>query len=214
MVFWTTTEVLAKKVAIFIWPISMATAVTAAGGREEVGATFCTLFPRTQSICMIRSFLAAAAVLTVSVSFAGQSSAQGVGPSPFGFGFQPFGFYQPYGARYGTSIRTPPYFATNPPVYYGARHARPYGISPFASPPVVSPGPSYRSRLRSDFHEPATATPGPHGSGIYSPAAGCNCYTHRSRALSEVRGELVEAGSTGPIRENPFVNDFDRLALN
>lgn len=58
--------------------------------------------------------------------------------NPGQYGFLPFGFYQPYGANYGTSLKTPPYFALNPPVYYGTRHARPYGLSPFASPPMVA----------------------------------------------------------------------------
>ena len=31
----------------------------------------------------------------------------------------------------------PPYFALHPPVYYGTRYARPYGVSPFAAPPQV-----------------------------------------------------------------------------
>ncbi len=61
-------------------------------------------------------------------------------------GFIPFGFYQPYGVRYSTSVRTPPYFAINPPVYYGSRYHRPYGVSPFASPPQVSVPADYQAQ--------------------------------------------------------------------
>lgn len=108
-------------------------------------------------------------------------------PHPFGFGFQPFGFYQPYGAQYGTNIRTPPYFATNPPVYYGARHARPYGVSPFASPPQVRAPATYTARLRSQFES------GPTGSPC------CNPYVHQAPTHS------VTSSKKGPIRRNPYV---------
>ncbi|HBE66535.1 MAG TPA: hypothetical protein DDW52_00165 [Planctomycetaceae bacterium] len=37
----------------------------------------------------------------------------------------------------------PPYFALHPPVYYGKRYTRPYGVSPFASPSLLQPNPSY-----------------------------------------------------------------------
>jgi hypothetical protein len=97
-------------------------------------------------------FVLAAAVVTSDTASAQQFN---------NLGFLPYGFYQPYGARYGTTLRTPPYFATNPPVYYGARHSRPYGVSPFASPPVVSAGQNYNSRLRTQFEQPRVPTPGP-----------------------------------------------------
>ncbi len=83
---------------------------------------------------MKRYLLAAAFVTSIAIAGSSDASAQFGGGN---FGFAPFGFYQPFGAQYSTSIRTPPYFATNPPVYYGARHARPYGLSPFAAPPQV-----------------------------------------------------------------------------
>ena len=83
---------------------------------------------------MKRIAFVVAALAAVAFGGADQASAQ----QPFGYPFVPFGFYQPYGARIGASLPTPPYFALNPPVYYGARHARPYGMSPFASPPVVA----------------------------------------------------------------------------
>lgn len=38
---------------------------------------------------------------------------------------------------------TPPYFAMHPPVYYGERYTRPYGVSPFASWPQLQTNPAY-----------------------------------------------------------------------
>lgn len=116
---------------------------------------------------------------------------------PNSLGFLPYGFYQPYGATYGTSIRTPPYFATNPPVYYGARHSRPYGISPFASPPVVGAGAGYESRLRTQFLQPQIPTPEPQ----YNPCLSHSC----SLPTAPIRGE---------VRLNPFVETSTQLAQN
>lgn len=114
------------------------------------------------------------------------------------YGWLPYGFYQPYGARYGTSLRTPPHFAVNPPVYYGARHARPYGLSPFASPPLVTPGRGYESRLRTQFQQPLVPTPQPL----------CNpCVSH-----SKVVPAKTVAVKIGEIRSNPFVDHTDRIA--
>lgn len=124
------------------------------------------------------------------------AQAQGFG----NFGFQPFGFYQPFGAQFSSTIRTPPYFATNPPVYYGARHARPYGISPFASPPVVAGGPGYRSRLSSGFVAPPTS----------SPILGNPCVHTRADRPSD-----QQVVTKGAVQLNPFMDGtdgMDRLA--
>ncbi len=48
----------------------------------------------------------------------------------YGFG-GPYGYYG-YGARTGDI----PYFALHPPVYYSGPISRPYGITPFACPPL------------------------------------------------------------------------------
>lgn len=115
------------------------------------------------------------------------------------YGFLPYGFYQPYGARYGTSVSTPPYFSLNPPVYYGARHARPYGLSPFASPPQVYADKDYKSRLRTQFKEPLVPTPGP--APLTQPP--CNhCLSHSSTIQPP-------APSAGVVRFNPYVKSVD-----
>lgn len=114
---------------------------------------------------------------------------------PGAYSFLPFGFYQPYGASYSTSIRTPPYFSTNPPVYYGSRHARPYGLSPFASPPLVQAASNYESRLRSQFEQPQIPTPGPQ----LNPPLLCDPCLSRSNSPNA-------AAPVGRIRTNPFVD--------
>jgi hypothetical protein len=147
----------------------------------------------------MRFLLIFAAALAISVT--SSAKADTFGPQPFGFGFQPYGFYQPYGAAYGNSLRTPPYFALNPPVYYGARYARPYGLSPFAAPPMLGTPDSYRGSLRHDFLEPVEATPGP----------ACNPYIH-CRAKSATNGSVASV-KKGEIQVNPFVVDAEAKDL-
>lgn len=141
---------------------------------------------------MKKFLIAAALTLVAAVCVSDNASAQ----QPCGFGgFAPFGFYQPYGARYGTSLRTPPYFATNPPVYYGARYARPYGISPFAAPPSVSAPASYRARLRTQFQTSATVNP----------------YIIQS---AHVKPEAATVAKKGDVQQNPFVDQADHLVVH
>jgi hypothetical protein len=141
---------------------------------------------------LVVAFLALAAMAVTSP----QASAG----NPAGLGFLPFGFYQPYGSQFGTSIRTPPYFTTNPPVYYGARHARPYGISPFASPPMVQPNEGYRSRLRTNFMVPPRQPTAPL----------CNSCVSHSKTFKKPAVE--QKFVLGQIRENPFVEPSERIA--
>lgn len=137
-----------------------------------------------------------ALLVASGIAACGADSASAIQPA--NYGFLPFGFYQPYGVQYGTSVGRPPHFAVNPPVYYGARHARPYGLSPFASPPLVSPPESYKGRLRSKSYDGDRTSREPH----------CNPYvTHAPRHQSDV--------VKGEIRTNPFfAQDDDRLAEN
>lgn len=56
----------------------------------------------------------------------------------YGYGYGGFNGYS-VGA-YNHSL---PYFSLHPPVYYGKRYARPYGVSPFAAWPQLSANKSY-----------------------------------------------------------------------
>jgi hypothetical protein len=69
----------------------------------------------------------------------GAQSVQAIDPI---YGF-PFGYT--LGAQFSLRNRlpAPPYFAIYPPVYYGQRHQRPYGESPYASFPLLGSTPNY-----------------------------------------------------------------------
>jgi hypothetical protein len=160
---------------------------------------------------LVASVLALAATLLTSET----ASAQRGGS----YSFLPFGFYQPYGAFYGNSIRTPPYFSLNPPVYYGARHSRPYGASPFASPPLVTAGQKFQTRLRTQFEQPRVPTPGP--SPRTEPCNPCVSYSNVVKPqvkLGQVRAnpfvsDLVKPQvKTSQVLTNPFVETADRVA--
>lgn len=125
-------------------------------------------------------------------------------------GFQPFGFYQPYGIRYRSSVATPPYFSVNPPVYYGTRHYRPYGISPFATPPQVTAPPNYHgqpgsSGLRSRHYA------GPVGNPFIcrseTPSADAPSVTKTAKVSRQTR-----AIEPGKVQTNPFVEPEAYLA--
>ena len=132
-----------------------------------------------------------ALLLLAATAWVGSCASDAQAGQPFsGYGFVPFGFYQPYGAQYGQTLRTPPYFAVNPPVYYGARYSRPYGMSPFASPPLVSAPQGYTGRLRSKAHDGEHTTPEP----------ACNPYICGGQA-----GQPDQV-AVGPVRTNPFID--------
>jgi hypothetical protein len=143
------------------------------------------------------------------------------GPGGLGFGginpaFAPFGFYQPYGAQYGTSLRTPPYFALNPPVYYGTRYARPYGVSPFASPPLVQAPAGYQAQVSPAFVRPPVNNP------YFTDTCGGGC---AKAAASASANELVEVKDAphddkverseikmGKLQFNRFVTEAAKVA--
>jgi hypothetical protein len=62
------------------------------------------------------------------------------------FGFQNF---NQVGQR-SYNNNTPPYFALHPPVYYGQRYSRPYGVSPFAAWPQLQPNAAYAPQMHVD----------------------------------------------------------------
>lgn len=147
---------------------------------------------------MIRRTLLPLVALLATLSSIG--SADAANGYARGFGYLPYfsGFYQPYGIQYSTSVRTPPYFAVNPPVYYGARHSRPYGISPFASLPQVEAGPGYHSHLRPDFVAPPAPVCG-------NPFCQPTEVIPAPLEVEPLEVEPVEEPlAAGPLRTNPF----------
>ena len=75
-----------------------------------------------------------AVLLSVSESVKAQDPTCGYGAGVgWGFGTSYFPAYR------GANQNRIPYFALNPPVYYGEKVSRPYGISPFATPPAMMP---------------------------------------------------------------------------
>jgi len=77
----------------------------------------------------------------------------------------PYGFQLGYTLGYQNSFQNrlpaPPYFSVFPPVYYGKRHERPYGDSPYASFPQLSSTRDYHPvpkdapvRIRSVWNPP------------------------------------------------------------
>lgn len=61
------------------------------------------------------------------------------------YGYRGFGF-----GGCNINNQTPPYFAMHPPVYYGQRYSRPYGVSPFAAWPQLQVNPAYAPRLETE----------------------------------------------------------------
>ena len=134
------------------------------------------------------------------------SSASAFGPGGFagqgngGYPFVPFGFYQPYGAHYATSLPTPPYFALNPPVYYGSRYSRPYGLSPFAAPPMMDAPADYRGKLAPQFVRPPVNNP-----YIVEPCA-TGCASASANKTSSLASVKLSASKLGEVQLNPFVS--------
>jgi hypothetical protein len=105
-----------------------------------------------------------------------------------------FGFYQPYGLRTDTLTPTPPYFAIHPPVYYGQRYSRPYGISPFPAMPELGVPADYKAIRRSD--------------PIALPQLNPHCQQCTTKAADVESGTVAE----GSIQTNPFVESTVRMA--
>lgn len=148
---------------------------------------------------MRRIIFAALAMASAFCSASASSAADPYAYSGVPFGY---GFYQPYGIRYSTSVRTPPYFAVNPPVYYGARHYRPYGASPFASLPLLEAGETYRTRpeVPSPMRSPAVIHTNPH-----CQTCGDNSHENVKIGGDAIALQIEDKPLEGKIRLNPFV---------
>lgn len=115
-------------------------------------------------------------------------------------------FFNPYSFPPSTSVRTPPYFAVHPPVYYSTRHARPYGMSPFAAPPMVGPAASYRGAERTEPIRPVM---------LENPFCEEGCepvVPSREQVVPSREPVHASARPRGPVRENPFVSG-DQLSV-
>ncbi len=140
---------------------------------------------------LLLTFLTASALVACSTDTASANH-------PFGYGSSPAAFYYPHVLHRGSIVGRAPHFAVNPPVYYGARYARPYGLSPFASPPLLGAPEGYQGRLRTKFED------GPHT----TPAPACNPYVSHA---PETEQKVVK----GEVRLNPYVTEeSDQLAKN
>lgn len=146
---------------------------------------------------MKRLVVASLMALAASVLVSDTASAQQ------GFGYSGIPFYPAYGARFVTVPQTPPYFAANPPVYYGSRYARPYGISPFPAPPVVNAPAGYTGQPAAQFYRPPAEVTAPV----------CNPYITGKRTASP-KPSTPKLVTLGKIQTNPFVQPSERLAKN
>lgn len=139
----------------------------------------------------------------IAVSFAATSERASANHGALA-GFLPFGYYQPYGVTYNSSVRTPPYFATNPPVYYSQRYSRPYGLSPFASPPMLQSPVGYSGKVETPSAEirvPESASEQVSGAGV-------------PRTTVNLSSEVAVETQLGPVRSNPFASETKQLVRN
>lgn len=88
-------------------------------------------------------------------------------------------------------VPPPPYFSLHPPVYYGRRYTRPYGVSPFASWPQLNATPSYAPQPHVQRNQVIS---NPH----YSPCGGAPC----APAVVKVEEKRAEP----LVIENPYFN--------
>ncbi len=121
-------------------------------------------------------------------------------PASMAQAFDPwfYGFNQrPFGLQSETMVPTPPYFSIHPPVYYGDRYARPYGISPFPAAPNVHIPESYKAVPMSAAIAPVVQNPYCEISPVQVPLP---------ESVPAVHG--LQAGK---IQVNPFANPKSQM---
>ena len=96
----------------------------------------CLAVCRELKMKLVRRLLPALA-MAACFSVAGTAAAQDGNAYGVGLGFG-YGAAWVAPGRCANSYRIP-YFALHPPVYYGEKVARPYGFTPFATPPGIVP---------------------------------------------------------------------------
>lgn len=158
----------------------------------------------------VRNLLICSMVLAcASAAQAGGYGGQYGGFYGGGYGGCNGGFYGGLGLGYGYPFVTSaqacaprvPYFALHPPVYYGQRYTRPYGASPFASPPMLQANSNYAPAPHVD-----RAPPGPTAVVVMNP---------HYQKVESVRPEEVVSGKAAPqqvvvapvkplVVENPY----------
>jgi len=150
---------------------------------------------------MIRSKLFSACAFAV-LAFGGFSSTQAIDPV---YGF-PFGYSLGYQFSFRNRLPTPPYFAIHPPVYYGARHVRPYGESPYASFPLLGSLPDYGP-------VPAVRTAAIERT-ITNPHAEPCCAEGAEPAQDKPQVQIVAESPVGKPRliVNPFAQEQEHVA--
>jgi hypothetical protein len=137
--------------------------------------------------------------LTFAVCLLGMGMA---GPTALGqttdplYGF-PFGYTLGYQYSFRNRLPAPPYFAIHPPVYYGERHLRPYGESPYASFPLLGSTPEY-SPVPAERYAPVPRTV----ANPYSPPC---CASHEDGAD---RSPSVSLAAAQAPRARLIVNPF------
>ena len=89
-----------------------------------------------------RLLCAALLMAALTASSASTAKAQGFGNLGLSYLYGYGGFNAGYSQSvYNSSL---PYFSLHPPVYYGKRYTRPYGVSPFASWPQLQSSADYK----------------------------------------------------------------------
>ncbi|MDZ4850733.1 MAG: hypothetical protein SGI77_15710 [Pirellulaceae bacterium] len=124
-------------------------------------------------------------------------TAQSVQAYDSAFGFA-FGYSLGQANQFRNRLPAPPYFAIHPPVYYGQRHERPYGESPFASWPLLQSNENYQVRAKQSPLEIAN----PHVPTA-TPCASCGVPV--AEAVIESTGKFV-------MIDNPFVISSEAIA--
>jgi hypothetical protein len=116
-----------------------------------------------------------------------------------GFSFA-FGYSLGQANQFRNRLPAPPYFSIHPPVYYGQRHERPYGESPYASWPLLQANSDYSvqpKRSPVSFANPHVHTETPCGS----------CGQPKANMAPIQQGKMVTI-------ENPYVISTGSIAIN
>jgi len=101
--------------------------------------------------------------------------------------------------------RSIPYFAAHPPVYYSYPRARPYGYSPYAWPPVVTPGATVSAEqpvvIKNPHVQQQADEVAVDSRSAAAPLRFANPYVVRAMAIEPIEppAEVVPAGLTMPV---------------